>query len=360
MLSSGEGVPAASAPSDDAPGAHHVPTARPVDKKKRMSSTRTIHAEAIEVIAEPDEKELAKKKKMWETHSDTGSETDVDSDNEHNVAESNSKMKRRLCLILVGALLFAAFVSGTFANHSVEEEETEKSLQGLASTNYSCSANQTVDFESADVILSLDGMDREATESEIAQVQNSISSVYNEVSDGCDDIYQRIMANATVIEQALIQDSKGAKHLTMGIKTTLACDGCAAEDEILFGGEDELPVADPKGARKLRPGIRGSTNEGFEAIVPAGFKRRALQGVPKGSKKSVNSQKFIDELDATLQASGMPLKSVKEGFVYKQKDGKKKTDKVKMVPKKKDKEDKKHKESTEEAYKGHLEQGQRL
>ncbi|CAJ1926566.1 unnamed protein product [Cylindrotheca closterium] len=355
MLSSGEGAPNASAPSD-APGATHVPTARPVDKnKKRMSSSRTIHAEAIEVIADPDK--MDKASKNWDRNSDTGSETDSDTDLDRAVVKE-SKTKKRICIIIVLALLLAALVSGSFAKKA-EEEEMGKSLQGLASTDYSCSANGTVDFESADVILNLEGMEREATESELNQVQNTVSSVYNEVSDGCEDYYQRIMANATVIEQALVQDSKGAKHLTMGIKTTLACDGCAAEDEILFGGDDE----EEKGERKLRSGIRG-TVPSYKTPATTGRKHRALKSSTKGSstkgskKSSVNSQEFIDELDASLQASGMGITNVKEGYVYKQKAGKKKTDKVKMAPTKKNK-DKKEEKDTDEIYKGDLKQDDR-
>ncbi|KAL3941997.1 MAG: hypothetical protein SGBAC_003741 [Bacillariaceae sp.] len=355
MLSTGDGVAEPSAPSN-VPGATAVPTARPVNKNKRMSSSRTIHAEAIEVIADPDK--IDKADKMWDSNSDTGSETDTDSDHEDAVVAQKAA-RRRTCCCLVLALLLAIVASGSFAKKTVQEEDsTKKSLEGMVNTNYSCSANGTVDFESADVILNLDGMEREATEMELAQVQNSVSTVYNEVSDGCDDIYQRFMANATIIEQALVADSKGAMHLTMGIKTTLACDGCAAEDEIMFGGDDEEKVVavDKKGERKLRSGIRG--NKAEVSVDIHGRRRRKLKD-KKGSKKSVNSQEFIDELDVTLQASGLPLTAVKEGFIYKQKGGKKKTNKVKMAPTKKKNDDKKHKNDTDEIYKGDLKQDDR-
>jgi len=282
MLSTGEGGPAASAPSD-VPGATAVPTARPVNKK-RMSSSRTIHAEAIEVIADPDK--MDKADKNWDSNSDTGSETDSDSGDRAAAVIKENNSRKRTCVILMFAIFLAVVVSGSFYKKKPTEEETPlKSLEGMASANYSCSANGTVDFESADVILNLDGMEREATETELEQVQNSVSSVYNDVSAGCDDVYQRFMTNATIIEQALVEDSTGAKHLTMGIKTGLACDGCAIEDEILFGGDDEeddgVAPADKKGERKLRSGVRGIKAE-VPADIPTGHRRRALKKNQEG------------------------------------------------------------------------------
>jgi hypothetical protein len=66
--------------------------------------------------------------------------------------------------------------------------------------------------------------------------------------------------------------------------------------------------------------------------------------------KSPSLQEFIDELDKNLQMSQLSVKKVKEGYIYKRKEGKKGEIKLKLMPNKEDKnkhdgkEDKKDKE----------------
>lgn len=272
------------------------------------------------------------------------SELDTDSDEEGVTAKKGFGYKRALLLLVAAVFAFAIF-GGAFGGKKAEEgDETQSNLEEYGgksisgertlieiyhcseyfslfpdrSSNFTCSSNSTQDYETAFVSLSLDGMTRTATDVELREVEDAVFAVYNNVSAGCDDIYERFMENATIVNQTLVEDSKGAKHLTMDLTTQVVCDGCGVEIEILFGdgekGAEETAGEGRKLKEKSLRGVRGS---------------RSLKGA-----KSPNSQEFIDELDKTLQLARLPVKQVKEGIVYKRKDGKKGEGKLKLVPSK--------------------------
>jgi hypothetical protein len=214
--------------------------------------------------------------------------------------------------------------------------------------NLTCSGNESKDYETAFVTVSLDGMYRKATEEEKRVVEEVVYAVYNNVTDGCDDLYERFMDGASVVNQTLLEGPKGNKTLTMDLTTYLSCTGCGIESEILFGKGQPKDIG---GAEEtFGEVLPGDRNLVVQEEVSSKHRQYRTRGA-KGSRrikgdKSPNPQEFIDELDRNLQSLSLPLKKVKEGFIYKQdksKDSKKGDSKVKLIPKaveyKKDKDD---------------------
>lgn len=218
--------------------------------------------------------------------------------------------------------------------------------------------------------VSLDGMARQATSTELQQVQDAVTGVYNGVTGGCNDIYERIMESATVVNQNLIADSKGKSHLSIDLTTNLRCNGCTAEHEYLFSpwethtgkassskkgkGSGKGTTTTAGGERKLRRGnhhshgVRGHRDLQSAAPVPinpGGTPTGTITGKGKGGKgkgkgkSNARAQMFIDSLDATLQTSNLPLKKVKAAYIYEQ-TAVWKGEKLKLKPTKKEK--KKH------------------
>lgn len=206
--------------------------------------------------------------------------------------------------------------------------------------------------------VAVDGMSRQATSSELQQVQNAVTGVYNGVTGGCGDVYERIMESASVVNQNLVTDSKGKNHLSIDLSTSLRCDGCTAEQEYLFSpwgstskgksstsakGKGKGTTSTAGGERKLRRGNRHAHGvRGLQTVAPASgtvapaFPYTPINtgGLPtttskggksgksgkggKGGKSNTRAQMFIDSLDATLQTSNLPLKKVKAAYIYEQ------------------------------------------
>ena len=212
-------------------------------------------------------------------------------------------------------------------------------------------------------------MSRQATSDELSQVSAAVTGVYNGVIGGCSDVYQRIMESATVVNQNLVTDSKGASHLNIDLTTNLRCDGCTAEQEWLFspwespsgkastsakgkssGKGTTTTTTTGKGGRRLRKGnshsrgVRGHRD--LQSVAPAipistpggtpTITGKGKGGKGKGGKTNTRAQMFIDSLDATLQTSNLPLKKVKAAYIYEQ-TAVWKGEKLKLKPTKKEK-----------------------
>lgn len=223
-------------------------------------------------------------------------------------------------------------------------------------------------------------MTRQASSTELQQVQDAVTGVYNGVTGGCSDVYERIMESATVVKQNLSTDSKGHSHLSIDLTANFRCDGCTAEHEYLFSpwasakgkasssakgkasakGTTTTPTTG-KGGRKLRRGnshsrgVRGhrylqTSAPAFPVATPVGPPITPPIGIintgkassskagkaGKGGKTNSRAQRFIDSLDATLQTSNLPLKKVKAAYIYKQ-TAVWKGEKLKLEPTKKEK-----------------------
>lgn len=230
--------------------------------------------------------------------------------------------------------------------------------------------------------VALDGMSRQATSTELQQVQDAVTGVYNGVTGGCSDIYERIMESASVVNQNLITDSKGKNHLSIDLTTNFRCNGCTAEQEYLFSpwassakgkasssakgkgsGKGTTATTSGKGTtttaggeRKLRRGnrhahgVRGQRDlqSAAPATTPINFPgipvlppttintAKGKGGKGKGGDTNTRAQMFMDSLDATLRTSNLPLKNLKAAYIYEQ-TAVWKGEKLKLTPTKKEK-----------------------
>eukprot|EP00980_Cylindrotheca_fusiformis_P006041 scaffold1301_cov128-Cylindrotheca_fusiformis.AAC.4 len=312
------------------------------------------------------------KKRKGDNDSDTGGETDTagglrdasdeidtDSDKEGDDDKGGCCCCFSKCKCFVILLLLAAFAVAIFGGVFGKQMADEKKGTSWEGIEGRCSSDSKRDYETAYLSLSLEGMERTATAVEIEEVEKTVFTVYNNVSAGCEDVYERFMKNATVVNQTVIEDGKGKEkhYLTMNISTTIICDGCGIEEEIMFSDgnitqkkaeeddEDQQKKKQTEDRKLKRGGGRVRGVRGSSSTSTTSTTTRYLKG-----DKSPNAQEFIDELDEKLQQSQLPMKKVKEGFVYKKKKSKdakkgeedKVIGKMKLVPKqdpkKKDKE----------------------
>ncbi|CAJ1958604.1 unnamed protein product [Cylindrotheca closterium] len=334
------------------------------------------------------------KKLKGDTDSDTGDESNPkgnDSDSEAAAVlvaavpdrDAEDKRERRMLIGAVFLVFFLAIFAGAYAGVQVEEERVEQARSTEFETIPSSSAipkcfpGSNPTRATAFMQVALDGMSRQATSTELQQVQNALTGVYNGVTGGCNDVYERIMESASVVNQNLITDSKGKNHLSIDFTTNLRCDGCTAEEEYLFSpwpsaskgkastsakGKGTTGTTSTKtgkgtsstagGERKLRRGNRNARGvrgiRDLQSVAPAppifvnpgGVPATPSTGKGKGGKgkgsSNTRAQMFIDSLDATLQTSNLPLKKVKAAYIYEQ-TAVWKGEKLKLKPTKKEK-----------------------
>ena len=92
------------------------------------------------------------------------------------------------------------------------------------------------DTESGRVVLYLEGLKRAFNETEQMLVQQTFVDVYNELSDGCKDRYQRFVISANVTNQTPMTVSEDFYYLDTDWAASVECRGCPSNNALFADG----------------------------------------------------------------------------------------------------------------------------
>jgi hypothetical protein len=144
---------------------------------------------------------------------------------------SNRRWRCMVISVILGFTLFflVPLITGLLSNaFSKEEEEVP---------NYSsCQPGKIKTIKEPQLELVLAGFDRTTTELEQSELAKAVSMGYNAVSKGCEDVYERWMFDAVLVDQELVNFSKPQEHgggmtyqsaLVATFSTRISCEGCS-------------------------------------------------------------------------------------------------------------------------------------
>jgi hypothetical protein len=96
------------------------------------------------------------------------------------------------------------------------------------------------DIVTGGVIIYMDGPIRPFNDSELLEVEAGFVDVYNNVSGGCNDIYQRFMQSANITNQTLLSFENGTIYLDTQWSADVRCSGCEDQPNPFFEGDVDM------------------------------------------------------------------------------------------------------------------------
>ena len=90
------------------------------------------------------------------------------------------------------------------------------------------------DIVTGGIIIFMDGLIRPLNDTELSAVEAGFVDVYNSLSGGCNDIYQRFMQSAAITNQTLISFSNGTSYLDTQWNASVRCSGCEESSNPFF------------------------------------------------------------------------------------------------------------------------------
>lgn len=85
---------------------------------------------------------------------------------------------------------------------------------------------EDADTETGQVALYLEGLTRPLNETETGWVENAFLNVYNDLSGGCDDLFERFLINASIVNQTVDSGPNNSSYLQTEWLAEVECRGC--------------------------------------------------------------------------------------------------------------------------------------
>jgi hypothetical protein len=130
----------------------------------------------------------------------------------------------------VGALLVTAGVIASSIlltrNPGANKEGPGVILTPRPTLGPSISCGVNPDVEVAEGVIFLGGIKRNFTERELVLTESAFVDVYNQISAGCDDIYQRFLQSVEITNQTTASGEGGQPYLDTRWNAVVKCDGC--------------------------------------------------------------------------------------------------------------------------------------
>jgi hypothetical protein len=240
---------------------------------------------------------------------DTSAHDDDDSELEMSSMEDsrNPALWRRtgiqlfVVLFLVVLTLILAFAIGPPSQKSKNSKD-----------NHVCVENDAQDLRTAIAGLSLQGMTRLATLEEQHLMEAAVVEAYNAISGGCQDVYERFMYNASLINQTLIPELEGWNEsgLVAEFRMTVSCWECpedeafasefptSFDDDLFFEGSSTryLPSYSSKKSSNSRR-VRGESRRNLHPTLDLPHHRRSLQD---DDQSTINAADVVLKVDENL------------------------------------------------------------
>jgi hypothetical protein len=171
-----------------------------------------------------------------------------------------------------------------------------------------CVPGQVADLNHNRLEIFLVGLSRPATAEEQAHIESTVLDSYNEVSKGCDDVYERWMYQTTLVDQLVSSTDDGSSRIVAVVETSVSCDDCPKDKS--------FASTYPTRRRRLE-GSTTTTTTPQDRLVVRGYNgsrvSHLLRDLKEEEVSSISFAEVIDRIEANLQlASSKSL--IEPGF----------------------------------------------